>query len=275
MRDWRTDHAGVSPFTIDAGHFEADVAGVSYAYTKPELPRIIPFPVARVEIQQWVFGETVLKAGLLNHLDLETTIIPYQQIRQRTEISDFSGHHFVTSQAQGFGDMSARLKLNLWGNDGGKTALSLCGTAIFPTASDHFVDLGYRAGPSLEFAAQLPWQFELRVDSEAIIYEDFTHQTQATIGNSLSLSHPITCNLSIYGMFSAFVYSGDSSETVIQAGGGAIFIRYSSAEWRGYARTGFNYRIGKNLELFAGSSFGVHGSFAADYNPFVGIGARF
>src|SRR5258706_16461779 len=69
MREWRTDHAGVSPYTVDAGHFEVQVTGLSYGYQgNHSSSQFAPAETANTEA--WAFGETVVKAGLLNNLDL-------------------------------------------------------------------------------------------------------------------------------------------------------------------------------------------------------------
>ena len=107
----------------------------------------------------------------------------------------------------------------------------------------------------MEFATQIPWGLELRIGSEAILLEDGAHNMQAVLPNFISLSHPIVGNLNGYAMFMAQAYT-------------------LNADWVGFAKTGLTYRFCKDVEVFAGSWFGVHGS-AADYNPFVGISARF
>jgi hypothetical protein len=39
-------------------------------------------------------------------------------------------------------------------------------------------------------------------------------------------------------------------------------------------KIGLNYRLAKNIELYTGSAFGVTES-AFDYQPFLGVAARF
>ncbi|HZQ48404.1 MAG TPA: hypothetical protein VFC07_15410, partial [Verrucomicrobiae bacterium] len=75
MRDWYTDHAGVSPYTIDAGHYEADITAVSYGYHHRNPANGL------LTVEAWSIGTTVIKAGLLNNLDAEVTIRPYERVR--------------------------------------------------------------------------------------------------------------------------------------------------------------------------------------------------
>lgn len=125
----------------------------------------------------------------------------------------------------------------------------------FPTASDDLGDGQFEGGPSAEFAAEIPWGFELRINGAANLYEDDSDNRQAALGSLLSLSHQIVGNLQGYAMFDATAFtSGD--------------------EWVGSVKAGLNYRIRKDIEFYVGNSFGVTEN-AFDYEPFIGIAARF
>jgi hypothetical protein len=253
LRTWRTDHAGLVPYTIDAGHVEADVIAVSYAYDEPEFRGLFGFN-ARTEA--WSYGITQIKLGLLNRLDAEVIIMPYQTITATLKAGPVT---VIRSTESGFGDVISRLKLNVWGNDGGKIALSISGDVKYPTAKHGPGELGngqFEGGPGLEFAAHLPWDFELRINSAVDFFEDADNTRQASFGNLISLGHGIVGNLEGYCAF-------DTSVSTI-----------ASADWAGTVKVGFNYRVLKNVELYLGNSFGVTDN-ALDYSPFVGVAARF
>lgn len=182
------------PYTIDAGHFEADVTAVSYGYDEEQSTVLSPIGIIRIrdKTEVWRYGFTQIKIGLLNRLDAEVFIEPYQTI---TRMLDAGALGTFRQTASGFGDVTSRLKFNVWGNDGGKTALSISGNATFPTADSGIGGDRYQGGPSLEFAAQLPWGFELRIDSAATIFKDDRNDVQTTFGNLISLSHAIVGNL--------------------------------------------------------------------------------
>jgi len=256
LRVWRTDHAGVVPFTIDAGHVEVDVTAVSYGHDDELVGFVFLDGIGFVELRQklevWRYGFTQIKIGLLNNLDAEVTIEPYETITATVQGGSFGPFRRTLS---GFGDVSARVKLNLWGNDGGKTALSVSGNATFPRANARIGSGRYAAGPSVEFAAKLPGEFELRIDSGASISEDARDEIQSTFGNLISLSHAIVGPLEEYCAFNTAVFTG-------------------RADWVGEIRVGLNYRLSRNLEIYAGSSFGVTDN-AMDYQPFAGVAARF
>jgi Putative MetA-pathway of phenol degradation len=248
LRVWRTDHAGVTPYTLDAGHIEADVTAVSYAYVERE-EFFFPIIFFKERTDVWTYGITTIKIGLLNRLDAEVTIVPYQTITLIFSPGD------ARRTRSGFGDVTSRLKLNIWGNDEGKTALSISGNVKYPTANHELGNGQFEGGPSIEFAAQLPDRFELRIDSAANVFEDNNDSRQASFENLLSLSHPIFGNLEGYCVFDTIVYT-------------------SGPDWVGQVKIGLNYRLAKNIELYTGSSFGVTES-AFDYQPFFGVAARF
>jgi hypothetical protein len=250
MRPWRTEHAGITPLTIDSGHFEADITAVAYGYDENDFGGNI---VSRAEL--WSYGITQIKVGLLNRLDAEVILMPYQTITSTVKFGSINFRNTVS----GFGDVVSRLKLNLWGNDGGKTALSISGDVRYPTAKHGVGELGsgqFEGGPAVEFAAQLPWDFELRINNAVNLFEDANDDRQAAFANLISLSRRIIGNLEGYCVFST------SISTI------------SGAEWFGAMKIGLNYRVAKNVELYLGNSFGVTDN-ALDYAPFLGIAARF
>src|SRR4051812_272522 len=93
LRVWRTDHAGVVPFTIDAGHVEVDVTAVSYGHDDELVGFVFLDGIGFVELRQklevWRYGFTQIKIGLLNNLDAEVTIEPYETITATVQGGSF------------------------------------------------------------------------------------------------------------------------------------------------------------------------------------------
>jgi hypothetical protein len=217
----------------------------------------------REVIESWGYGHMVLKAGLLKNLDVEVSLLPWSTITHtlttRLTVIDFSPIGSVIlppihrrDTTSGFGDTTLGLKLNVWGNDGGKTALAISGSVKFPTA-DQFMGNGlYEGGPRIEFSAQLPLDFEMRINSRATLFEPANSHLQAGFENLIGLVHPLTRTIEAYCVFDTFV----SSE--------------SSVDWSARVRTGFNYRPWRDFELFVGSDFGVQPQ-TGSYGPFVGF----
>jgi hypothetical protein len=118
MRAFSTDRPTKStlPFTVDAGHaqFEGDLA--IYGFNNTSTPD--------TNVTSWTIANPTFKLGLTNYADVEVNVSAYNAIRTVTRSTG------ATSIAQGFGDTFTRLKLNLFGNDGGKAALAIVPYAI-------------------------------------------------------------------------------------------------------------------------------------------------
>lgn len=263
LREWRTDHAGVSPYTVDAGHFEVDLTPLSYGYDEHDVivsggNAIVVFSRIQIKSEAWSYGAIVAKLGLANRLDAEIRFVPYETITSQSKqiiVNDNGQLVFPRTTRSGFSDVISRLKLNVWGNDEGKIALSVSGNVKFPTASDDLGNGQFEGGPSLEFAAQLPWGFELRIDGGVNFFEDDRDNRQAAVESLLSLSHQIVGHLEGYALFDTIAFT-------------------SGEDWLGSVKAGLNYRLARNIELYLGNSFGVTDN-AFDYEPFIGVGARF
>lgn len=150
MREWHTDILAASPYTVDPGHFEIQFDAVSYAMGSGTIRVIMP-PIVeslRSDVDEWTYGAFVAKAGLLNNLDVEVGFVPYRTVTYKSV--PIIGLNIGRTTRSGSGDTDATLKWNLWGNDGGKTALSLSGTVVFPTGTHDFSDDIYAGGPMLE-----------------------------------------------------------------------------------------------------------------------------
>ncbi|HEU4678567.1 MAG TPA: transporter [Terrimicrobiaceae bacterium] len=111
MREMSTDRPDKteSAYTVDAGHFqfEADLVSFGIDRWNADGKRGFGANVANVN----------LKAGLYNNVDLQLVVenYVYEQVRADS----------VTVRKSGFGDLTTRLKVDLWGNYGGRTAFAV------------------------------------------------------------------------------------------------------------------------------------------------------
>src|SRR5215204_270598 len=123
MREISTDRPDVteSPYTVDAGHFQVEMSLIEYVYDDDD----------DTQINEFSFAPSNLKVGLLNNVDVQFVLDPYVYQRVHTPAGE--------STNDGFGTAQARLKVNVWGNDGGDTALAVMPFVQFPTARN---DLG-------------------------------------------------------------------------------------------------------------------------------------
>ena len=121
MRDLSPDRPDVteSPYTVDAGHYQLEMDFANFTYNKTD----------GTTTKTWDVGDFNFKAGLLNNVDVQFVYDNYLNVQTK----DNSGKSTTQS---GFGDFTTRLKINLWGDDGGTTAFALLPYVTFPTGTD-------------------------------------------------------------------------------------------------------------------------------------------
>jgi hypothetical protein len=242
MRDLNPDRPDVteSPFTVDAGHYQLEMDFANFIYDKTD----------GTTTKTWEAGDFNFKAGLLNNMDVQLVYDNYLNVR--TEDSPNKS----TTQS-GFGDFTTRLKINLWGDDGGKTAFALLPFVKFPTSTDGLGNNAVEGGVIFPLAVSLPQDFDLSLEAAASLmknYDDGGYHEEFIA--SASLDHPIIRMLSGFVEF----FSNFSTQ--------------SHSSWVGTVDTGLEYLVTKNIQLDCDCYFGVTHA-APDFNPFAGITVRF
>ena len=247
MREMSTDRPDKteSAYTVDAGHWqiEADIVSLSYDrhnvaknHTCTETLNIAPFN---------------LKVGLCNSTDLQLVVPTYTGVRTRDRLA---GRTFYD---RGFGDMELRLKVNLWGNDGGDTAFALMPYVKFPTASRNLGNNAFEGGIMAPLAVALPAGWGMGLMTQVDVNEDGDGSGHhAEWINSITFSHTICGDLSGYVEFFSLLNSD------------------KDAKWEGTVDLGLTYGLTEDIQLDTGINIGVTRS-ADDFNPFLGISWRF
>ncbi|CAN5836052.1 hypothetical protein BH11VER1_BH11VER1_05210 [soil metagenome] len=117
MREMSTDRPDTteSPYTVDAGHYQLELSFFDYRQDRE----------GSLRNESWAFGLVNFKLGLSNKTDLQFVFNSYAE--------DKSQDGDITDRASGFSDLLLRVKTNLWGNDGGTTALALMPYVKIPT----------------------------------------------------------------------------------------------------------------------------------------------
>jgi hypothetical protein len=232
-----------SPYTVDAGHFQVEMSLVGYASDRES------FEGVTERFEAWAIAPMNLKIGLLNQLDAELLLEPYNLLYEREDGS------LVTRR--GFGDTTVRLKYNLWGNDGGRTAFAATPYVRLPTSQVGIGSRGVEGGLVLPLAVELPRGFYLGVTTrfDAVRNEDEPGY-HAEFVNSVEFGHDLFGNL--YGYVELF--SAVSTER--------------DAEWVGTFDAGLIYELTDNVQLSAGVSIGVTRS-ADDLYVFAGLAWRY
>ncbi|WP_166442743.1 transporter [Phragmitibacter flavus] len=196
--------------------------------------------------KSWAFGEFNFKYGVTDSLDLQLVVSTWQRVEQASDI------------AEGFGDISVRAKFNLWGNDGGKTALALMPFVTFPTGSDGISSGGTEAGLIIPLAIELPEPFGLGLMTEIdAVYDETTDDHSVEWVNSIVLGIDLIADT---GAFIEFV---------------SISSFASDGEWLGYLNTGLTWQpLPDQLQFDGGIRIGTNRA-AEDLVFFVGCSTRF
>jgi hypothetical protein len=247
MREMSTDRPDKteSPYTVDAGHFQLETDLVSYSYDHDTDDG------EDTRVDAWAVTPINFKVGLLNRVDLQTVIETYNHITTRDRVAGTK----VTES--GFGDITSRLKINLWGNDGGSTAMAVMPFVKFPTNQDGIGNDSVEGGVIVPLAAELAAGWGIGIMTELDLNrdeDDDGHHTEFI--NSVTFSHGIVGTLDGYGEF----FSAVSTER--------------DSDWVGTVDLGLTYRLNENVQLDAGVNIGVTHA-AEDVNPFSGLSIRF
>lgn len=109
MRDFSTDRTDEteSPYTVDAVHFQYET----------DIFKITRSKIGAVKTIENKSNTANIKLGITNSLDIQFVVTSFTSLsiteRNRTQ------------KHSGFGSVIIRVKQNIWGNDKGKTALTI------------------------------------------------------------------------------------------------------------------------------------------------------
>lgn len=230
------------PYTVDAGHFYVETSAISYLFDEAE---------DGSTTRQWNVAPINFRIGLTSNVELDLAYGDYVHLRLR------DGATGQTETRDGFGDFVVQSKINLYGNDGGPTALGLIPFVKFPTNTNELGNDSIEGGLGVPFQATLPGGFSLGLETGI----DFVRNGGDTgydpaFFNGILISHTLfTDRLSGYLEFYDVVVAHED-------GSHAAFID-----------TGLVYQILPNAELDIGCNFGITEA-APDYQPFVGFSFR-
>lgn len=242
MREMSTDRPDKteSPYTVDAGHYQMELSFIDFTHDEnnPDDSTINNLSVAPIN----------LKAGLCNTVDLQLVMNPY--IRERTKTNG------DTEKKSGFGDIVTRLKVNLWGNDGGPTALAIMPFIKFPTNTDGLGNDFREGGVIIPLAVSLPGDWGMGLMTEFDFSRNEAKEFYTKFINTITFGHAIVGDLSGYVEF--FSKFNDEDDT----------------PWIGTFDTGLTYAMTPDIQFDAGINIGVTES-ADDLNPFCGVSVRY
>lgn len=152
LRDFNPDRPAKStgPYTVDAGRVQLEADFASYTYQKTGGVR-----------STTVLGPNPnLKIGITSFLDLQINWGPLMWL-------DVEDHNTGASDRwSGQSDLFVHAKVNLWGNDGGKTAFALIPWVKAPVASSGLGNGATEGGVIAALQASLPGNASLLLNAE-------------------------------------------------------------------------------------------------------------
>jgi len=231
-----TDDGVTDPTTVDAGYVEVQGSLVNYYRYDNDYG-----PVHFSEDHfAWAPRITL---GVLNNVDV--FIHPSFQVTSY----QYTGPFNASGSSSGYDGINIGAKINLWGNDGGKTALAVAPYISIPNGGDTV-----EGGADIPFAVRLPYEFYLKFVFDPYAFENH-HTIYFGMDNSMSLHKGFGTKLDVYAYLNT-TYRSDSEP------------------WYGYTGFGAGYLFSPNVEVFLGIGFGLTDN-AYDYNPRLGLAWRF
>ncbi|GAB3323047.1 transporter [Hymenobacter humi] len=218
MRPLSTDRpdATESAYSVDAGHFQVETDVLRLGRSRFD---------EQTAQEELAINHANLKLGLSHNVDLQVVVESYTI---QTEGSPETG-----TRRAGFGDITVRLKRNLWGNDGGATAFALMPFVKLPTGRN-CGNGAWEGGIVTPFSVQLPHDFTLGTQLQATLNRD-----SEAAEHFLELAPTITIGHDLYKTLGGFVEIASAWDTRARA-------------WTATLNGGPTLRLGDNLQLDTG-----------------------
>jgi hypothetical protein len=233
LREMSTDRPDLteSPYTVDAGHAQIEVEAITVTRDRGQ--------------DRTGYMGFLAKLGVLGNVDLQAG---FESIREDVDEGDLSD----TSLAEdtGISNLTVRLKWNLWGNDGGSTALAAMPYVVFPTSEDQTQLAG---GLIVPLAIGGPWETGLGTMAQVDIVPDAD-----TDGHHVEWLFTGTVARDLFGNVAGFL-EGTSG--------------HPEGEWTALVNAGLTFAATPDLQLDAGTRLGVTDE-AEGFALFLGISYR-
>lgn len=236
MREMSTDRPDIteSPYSVDAGHFqlETDLFKTSRNQT-----------VGVTTIENSI-NLANLKLGLAKNTDLQLVVGSYIDTHEK----DANGDQINASN--GFGNLTLRLKYNLWGNDGGKTAFAMMPYVNFPTSkADQYTTAGIVFPLSVDLGNDFSFGTQIQFDA---LKSESKSGYHGSILQSATIGKGLTESLETF-IESYYVYDFEKKNAQASFNGGVAYSITPNVKFD----IGFNLGITKNTDkvYFIGFSF--------------------
>lgn len=246
LRSFNTDRPTKAnvPWTLDAGRaqVEADLGFFTHDHSTSTGTRQTTWtglaPIFKLGVTDRVQADLVF-SGLYNHTELTNRATG------------------ATQTLEGFGDVTLRSKMNLWGNEGGATAFALMPYVKLPSNTGGVGNNQVEGGVFAPLAVSLPLDLTMIVmtqfDAQKNVNDTGTH---AHFSQLVNLNRPIVENLTGYVEF----YADESA----RRGVGTFYTLDFGLAWV----------IAPDLQLDVGTYVGLNQA-APDLQAYFGVSRRF
>lgn len=244
LRDLSTDRPDLteSPYTVDAGWWQAELDLVAYTRNHDTDGG------ADVQTRSLSLATLNLKVGLTSAIDLQTVVETWTRQREHDRLAG------TRDRRSGFGDITSRLKVNLWGNDGGRTAFALMPFVKWPTNRHGLGNDSVEGGLIAPLAVELPggWGLGLMTELDVV-------RNAADDGYAADWLNTVTVSRDIVGNLAGF-----------------LELTHLSTRGRDQATfdCGLTYGIGRHMQLDVGANLGLTRA-TDDLTVFTGLSIRF
>ncbi len=232
-RDLATDRPDTteSPVTVPAGRFQIEAELLAHSWNGGHSA-------------SWTFAESLLKYGVTDRLDIQLNVPVYA--RQRAD----------GGWAEGFGNLTPRLKFNFWGNDEGRSALAVLPYASAPTAADGV------GSDRWEFGVAFPFALDLNEDWALGLQPQFDWVDDGAGGRDFEWLQTVVLGVGLTERFGVFAE-------------GVTVLRFESgADTDVAVNFGCTYLVTPDWQLDAGVRVGLAGE-VDDVQLFLGWSQRF
>jgi len=228
------------PFTTDPGWFQLEFDPINYTRNRDGSERTRAYEVP-----------VLLKIGLLENVDFHIGADAFVWERTRDRAAN------EVERDRGFGDLTLGSKINIWGNDGGDSALAVNPFAVLPTARHDMGPGGVEGGLLIPtfWAVSEQWELEFTPSIAAVRNADDDGYV-AELGQLSVLSTGLTAETAWFAEF----------ESIITA--------ESGQSWEPVAATGVTWDISEDTVVETGVGFGLN-SATDDMNVFMTVVQRF
>jgi hypothetical protein len=166
------------PCTVDAGRWQVESDIINATFQRN----------GGVTTDTYLYTNPTVKLGLTNTVDAELTLAPVESV--------VTHDHGASSTLTGVGDLYARVKWNLIGDDGGAVSIALAPTVKLPTARLGVGNGAVEEGLIAPISVNLPAGWSLTMDPEIDALKDQDgNGRHANYSGLLSFSHAVSKTL--------------------------------------------------------------------------------